>query len=105
MQHTVLRIRTIGSVCYQGPLINAAAIAKCERHVKDAVAKGAKVLVGGGPDARGPLFFQPTVLTGCTDDMLVFREVRAHIYAAVCSGVSASASSTLGCRRSAPPAH
>jgi succinate-semialdehyde dehydrogenase/glutarate-semialdehyde dehydrogenase len=40
-------------------------------HVKDAVAKGAAVLAGGvaRPDL-GPLFFEPTVLTGVTDDML-----------------------------------
>ena len=58
----------------QGPLINAAAVAKCERHVADAVSKGATVRLGGGRDARGPLFFQPTVLTGCTADMLIFQE-------------------------------
>ena len=45
-----------------GPLINAAAVAKVEEHIADAVAKGAKVLTGGKRHALGGLFFQPTVL-------------------------------------------
>jgi acyl-CoA reductase-like NAD-dependent aldehyde dehydrogenase len=46
-----------------------------ERHVKDAISKGAAVLAGGSarPDL-GPLFFEPTVLTGVTDDMLCSGE-------------------------------
>lgn len=40
-------------------------------HVEDAVAKGARVLTGGGsrPDL-GPAFFEPTILEGVTTDML-----------------------------------
>jgi succinate-semialdehyde dehydrogenase / glutarate-semialdehyde dehydrogenase len=61
-----------------GPLIDAAALHKVERHVEDAVAKGARVLAGGGQVSvqgcdRG-LFFQPTVLGEATADMLVMRE-------------------------------
>ena len=57
-----------------GPLIEAAAIDKVETHVRDAVALGAKVLLGGSRHARGGLFFEPTVLTGVTAAMLVARE-------------------------------
>ena len=38
------------------------------------VGKGASVTLGGDSDARGGLFFQPTVLTGVTRDMKVARE-------------------------------
>lgn len=58
----------------QGPLIDADALAKVEAHVADAVAGGATVIQGGARDDRGGLFFQPTVLTGVTQDMLVCRE-------------------------------
>lgn len=58
----------------QGPQIDAKAHASMKEFVDDAVAKGAKVAVGGGNDAAGGLFFQPTVLTGMTRDMLVFRK-------------------------------
>jgi succinate-semialdehyde dehydrogenase/glutarate-semialdehyde dehydrogenase len=57
-----------------GPLINAAALAKVEEHIADALAKGAKVLTGGKRHALGGLFFQPTVLTGVTTRMQVTRE-------------------------------
>jgi succinate-semialdehyde dehydrogenase/glutarate-semialdehyde dehydrogenase len=58
----------------QGPLIDAAAVGKVEAHVRDAVAKGARVLVGGQRHARGGTFFEPTVLTGITPDMRIMRE-------------------------------
>lgn len=57
-----------------GPLIDTKALAKVEAHVSDAVSKGALVAVGGKPDARGGLFFQPTVLTNVTSEMNVTRE-------------------------------
>ncbi len=57
-----------------GPLIEDAAIEKVERHVADAVAGGAKVLTGGKRHALGGTFYEPTVLTGVTDKMLIFRE-------------------------------
>ena len=57
-----------------GPLINAAAVAKVEEHIADALAKGAKVLTGGKRHALGGLFFEPTVLTGVTPSMQVTRE-------------------------------
>ncbi len=58
----------------QGPLINAAGLAKVQAHVADAVAHGARVLCGGAPHARGGNFFQPTVLADVTSSMKVARE-------------------------------
>jgi succinate-semialdehyde dehydrogenase/glutarate-semialdehyde dehydrogenase len=60
----------------QGPLIDAHAMSKVEAHVADAVAKGAKVVVGGGRAAGelGERFYQPTVLADVTPDMLCSRE-------------------------------
>ncbi|MFD1744854.1 NAD-dependent succinate-semialdehyde dehydrogenase [Rhizobium helianthi] len=57
-----------------GPLITQKALDKVEEHIADAVSKGAKVELGGERDARGGLFFQPTVLTGVTAEMKVARE-------------------------------
>ena len=57
-----------------GPLIDAKAVEKVEAHIADAKAKGAKVALGGARDARGGLFFQPTILTGVTPEMAVSRE-------------------------------
>ncbi|OAN52468.1 succinate-semialdehyde dehydrogenase (NADP(+)) [Magnetospirillum moscoviense] len=59
---------------HQGPLINQAAVEKVERHIADAIAKGAKVMLGGGRHALGGTFFQPTILTDITHSMLVARE-------------------------------
>jgi succinate-semialdehyde dehydrogenase/glutarate-semialdehyde dehydrogenase len=58
----------------QGPLIDSKAVAKVEEHVADALAKGAKVLAGGKRHALGGTFFEPTILTGVTSQMLVARE-------------------------------
>lgn len=53
-----------------GSLVSAQQLRSVQGHVDDAVAKGARVLVGGHarPDL-GPYFFEPTVLTGVTPDM------------------------------------
>ena len=58
----------------QGPLINPAALAKVDAFVKDARAKGAKVLTGGSPDALGGNFFEPTVLTDVPREARLFAE-------------------------------
>jgi succinate-semialdehyde dehydrogenase / glutarate-semialdehyde dehydrogenase len=58
----------------QGPLINEKAVEKIEEHIADAVGKGAKVLVGGKLHALGQTFFEPTVLSDVTPDMLVAKE-------------------------------
>ncbi|KMW60342.1 Aldehyde dehydrogenase B [Candidatus Rhodobacter oscarellae] len=57
-----------------GPLIDAAAVAKVQEHVDDAVAKGASVALGGKPHALGGTFFEPTIVTGVTQDMAVAQE-------------------------------
>jgi len=57
-----------------GPLINAAAVSKVERHLADALAKGASVVAGGKPHALGGNFFEPTIVTGVTPAMAVARE-------------------------------
>jgi succinate-semialdehyde dehydrogenase/glutarate-semialdehyde dehydrogenase len=58
----------------QGPLINAAAVAKVAEHVADAIAHGAKVVVGGQPHALGGNFYEPTVLRDVPREALIFRE-------------------------------
>jgi succinate-semialdehyde dehydrogenase/glutarate-semialdehyde dehydrogenase len=58
----------------QGPLIDAAALAKVEEHVADAVARGARIVTGGSRHALGGTFFEPTVLAGATAAMRVASE-------------------------------
>lgn len=57
-----------------GPLIDESAVKKVEEHLSDAVAKGARVIVGGRRHALGRTFFEPTVVVGVTQDMQVARE-------------------------------
>lgn len=57
-----------------GPLINEAAVAKVERLLADATGKGAKVVTGGKRHALGGTFFEPTIVTGVTQDMTMARE-------------------------------
>jgi succinate-semialdehyde dehydrogenase/glutarate-semialdehyde dehydrogenase len=57
-----------------GPLIDQAALDKVRAHVDDAVARGARVVLGGRAHARGGLFFEPTLLTEVTGEMRVARE-------------------------------
>jgi succinate-semialdehyde dehydrogenase/glutarate-semialdehyde dehydrogenase len=58
----------------QGPLINADALAKVEMLLDDAVAKGGKIVTGGGRHALGGEFFQPTILTEATTKMNLAQE-------------------------------
>ena len=55
----------------QGPLINKAAVAKVDSHVKDAVAKGASIEIGVRPVPSNGFFYQPTVLSGAHEDMML----------------------------------
>ncbi|MBB4039019.1 succinate-semialdehyde dehydrogenase/glutarate-semialdehyde dehydrogenase [Microvirga flocculans] len=57
-----------------GPLIDARAVAKMEDHVADALAKGGRLLVGGKRSELGGTFFEPTVMTGITQEMKVTKE-------------------------------
>jgi len=56
----------------QGPLIEEAALQKVERHVQDALAKGARLTVGG--KRMGGQFFEPTVMADANADMLCAKE-------------------------------
>jgi succinate-semialdehyde dehydrogenase / glutarate-semialdehyde dehydrogenase len=58
----------------QGPLIDVNALAKVEQHLADAVAKGARIALGGHRHALGGTFFEPTVVTEVTPAMLIARE-------------------------------
>ncbi|MDP9088448.1 MAG: NADP-dependent succinate-semialdehyde dehydrogenase [Pseudomonadota bacterium] len=58
----------------QGPLIDAKAVTKVEEHIADALSHGAKVMLGGKRHALGGSFFEPTILTDVTPEMLVARE-------------------------------
>ena len=60
----------------QGPMITAAGVDKAERHVADALKHGATLAAGGARTLHesGGHFFQPTVLTGVTPDMMCYRE-------------------------------
>lgn len=57
-----------------GPMINAAAIEKINRHVEDAVAKGAKISARGRATVDGKQYATPIVLTGATIEMLLAAE-------------------------------
>lgn len=52
-----------------GPLINGEAVEKVQEHIADATAKGADVILGGNPSELGGTFFEPTIVTGATQDM------------------------------------
>jgi succinate-semialdehyde dehydrogenase/glutarate-semialdehyde dehydrogenase len=53
----------------QGPLIDGAAVEKITGQIADAKAKGGQVITGGALHELGGTFFQPTIITGATDDM------------------------------------
>jgi succinate-semialdehyde dehydrogenase/glutarate-semialdehyde dehydrogenase len=57
-----------------GPLINSDAISKVKSLLADATANGAKIELGGQPDASGPLFFTPTLVTGVKPGMAIANE-------------------------------
>jgi succinate-semialdehyde dehydrogenase/glutarate-semialdehyde dehydrogenase len=57
-----------------GPLINAKAVQKVDRLVRDAMGKGAKTLTGGAAHANGGYFYQPTVLSGVAAGMDILSE-------------------------------
>nr|WP_315615075.1 NAD-dependent succinate-semialdehyde dehydrogenase [Alkalihalobacillus sp. MEB130] len=59
-----------------GPLINQAAYTKVQRHVEDAVAKGAKVVCGGKrvEEYQGGYFYEPTILSNINNEMIIMSE-------------------------------
>jgi succinate-semialdehyde dehydrogenase/glutarate-semialdehyde dehydrogenase len=58
----------------QGPLINEEAVQKVEEHIADALAKGARIAVGGKRHALGGSYFEPTVLTDVPREALIFND-------------------------------
>ncbi len=71
---SALRVGRAGTEAEIGPLINARAIAKVERHVANAVERGARVLIGGKRHALGGFFFEPTILADVDASMDVSCE-------------------------------
>jgi succinate-semialdehyde dehydrogenase/glutarate-semialdehyde dehydrogenase len=57
-----------------GPLIDGSALDKVQRHVADALEQGAELLLGGEVHERGGQFYEPTVLRGISDTMLMANE-------------------------------
>jgi succinate-semialdehyde dehydrogenase/glutarate-semialdehyde dehydrogenase len=57
----------------QGPLVNAAAVVKVERHIEAALAQGARLVCGGARHAQGGGFFQPTVIANVSAEMQISR--------------------------------
>lgn len=57
-----------------GPLIGERALERCERQIEDALARGARIQIGGARHPAGPLFLEPTVLADVRPDMLIWRE-------------------------------
>ena len=58
----------------QGPLIDGRAVEKVEAHIRDAEAKGARIVAGGKRHALGGTFFEPTVLVDATPEMAFAQE-------------------------------
>jgi succinate-semialdehyde dehydrogenase/glutarate-semialdehyde dehydrogenase len=58
----------------QGPLIDSQALAKVQKHIADAISKGAQVVTGGKVASQGGTFFEPTVLANANNTMLVAYE-------------------------------
>jgi succinate-semialdehyde dehydrogenase/glutarate-semialdehyde dehydrogenase len=57
-----------------GLFVDLKAVEGVEAHIADAVKKGAKVVTGGKRAAQGGSFFEPTVLTDVTTDMVITKE-------------------------------
>ena len=64
----------LGEPVQLGPLINEAAVDKVEEHIADATSKGGKVLTGGKRHSLGGTFYEPTIITGATQDMAFAKE-------------------------------
>jgi succinate-semialdehyde dehydrogenase/glutarate-semialdehyde dehydrogenase len=57
-----------------GPLIEPKAVTKVENHLADALSQGGTVITGGKRHDLGGQFFEPTIVTGATKDMIVSTE-------------------------------
>jgi succinate-semialdehyde dehydrogenase/glutarate-semialdehyde dehydrogenase len=56
-----------------GPMISVEAVKEVERHIEDALEKGARLLTGGKRSPLGKSFFEPTVLADVSPDMMPFQ--------------------------------
>ncbi len=56
---------------HMGPLINTSAVEKVQQHIADAIQKGGEIICGGKPHTIGGTYFEPTIITGVTQDMMV----------------------------------
>ncbi|XP_071961487.1 succinate-semialdehyde dehydrogenase, mitochondrial-like [Antedon mediterranea] len=60
--------------CTVGPLINQRAVEKVENHIKNALSNGGKLILGGKRHKLGGTFFEPTLISNATTDMLFCTE-------------------------------
>lgn len=58
----------------QGPMIDMAAVEKVEEFISDALSKGGKVALGGGRHGNGHSFFEPTIITEASQDMMFAKD-------------------------------
>jgi len=69
-----------------GPMIHERQLETVQRHVDDAIARGARLLLGGNPATNlGPNFYQPTILADVNHDMDLMREETFGPVLPVCS--------------------
>ncbi|HJT54249.1 MAG TPA: aldehyde dehydrogenase family protein, partial [Candidatus Angelobacter sp.] len=69
-----------------GPMIHERQLETVQRHVDDAIARGARLLLGGNPATNlGPNFYQPTILADVKHDMDLMREETFGPLLPVCS--------------------
>ena len=79
-----------------GPMIHERQLETVQRHVDDAIARGARLLLGGKPARElGPNFFQPTILADVTHEMDIMREETFGPVLPVCSFKSEDEAVTL----------
>jgi succinate-semialdehyde dehydrogenase/glutarate-semialdehyde dehydrogenase len=57
-----------------GPLVSETAVGEMVDFMDDAKTKGANIVTGGGKHELGHCFFEPTLITGITQDMRIARE-------------------------------
>ena len=57
-----------------GPLVNETAVGEMVEFMDDAKTKGANIVTGGGKHELGHCFFEPTLITGITQEMRIARE-------------------------------
>jgi len=77
LRHAVAKLRVgdgLQGPTDLGPLIDSAALTKVEEHVADARARGGRITLGGKAHALGGTFYEPTIITEATRDMLFARE-------------------------------